>query len=71
MKKAGQAERFQQQTLDRLSARIPFDCPLLVERVVSGGFRAWALDTDHEQVGRFQVVAAWIDGFIAAWDQQI
>jgi hypothetical protein len=65
-----QFESLQQKTLDRLRERIPHDCPLLVERAPVG-FRVWALDDKPEQVGRFQIVAAWIDGFIAAWERQI
>jgi hypothetical protein len=65
-----QSEWYNQQTLQRLDARIPSGCPLLVERAPVG-FRVWVLDDKPEQVGRFQIVAAWIDGFVAAWERQI
>jgi hypothetical protein len=65
-----QSEWLQRKTLERLRERIPHDCPLLVEPIPIG-FRVRVLDGDREQRGRFQIVATWIDGFIAAWERQI
>lgn len=50
-----------------LRNRIPTDCPLMVGTRPEGGFFAATLDGRHEMQGRYQVVAAYIDGFIAAW----
>lgn len=63
-----QFEHLQAQSLRRLQARIPSGCPLLVSRLPAGGFEARTWDaTPDAQAGRFQVVAAWIDGYVAAW----
>jgi hypothetical protein len=69
-----QFESQQALTLERLKARIPNGCPLLVERRPAAeawrefsGFRAHA--PGCEQSGRAQVVAAFIDGYVACWEQ--
>lgn len=69
-----QFEHQQEQTLARLQARIPAGCPLVVERRPSeqawrefSGFRASGPGCEME--GRAQVVAAFIDGYVAAWEQ--
>lgn len=62
-----QFDHLQEMTLQRLRERIPHACPLLVRRLPEGGFSATTLDGRSEQEGRFQVVAAWIDGFVTAW----
>lgn len=55
------------QTLRRLRDRIPVACPLVVAARQEGGFWACTLDERDVVTGRFQVVAAWIDGYVAAW----
>jgi hypothetical protein len=64
-----QFEYLQKQTLERLRVRIPSDCPVKVMHVGLGGFSATTMDGRAGQIGRFQVVAAWIDGFVAAWER--
>ena len=54
-------------SLARLQARIPSDCPLLVALDPTAGFRVRTLDEASGHAGRYQVVAAWVDGFVAAW----
>jgi hypothetical protein len=67
-----QFEHQQEATLRRLQAMIPHECPLWVRRIapgttLGGGFAVYVLDHDEGCSGRFQVVAAWIDGYLAAW----
>jgi hypothetical protein len=50
----------------RLNNRIPVDCPLIV-RALPEGFAAMTLDGHDEIEGRYQVVAAYVDGYVAAW----
>lgn len=67
-----QFEHLQESTLARLRARIPVECPLIVERrgVVDGvrqfGFRVTG--PGCEQSGRAQVVTAFIDGYVTCWE---
>jgi hypothetical protein len=61
-----QFEHLQESSLQRLRDRIPSACPLYVARRREG-FRAFTTDERTELIGRFQVVAAFIDGFVAAW----
>jgi hypothetical protein len=69
-----QFEHLQETTLKRLQAMIPHDCPLAVSRLVSGttisGFVVKVLGSTDGHNGRFQVVAAWIDGYLTAWRAQ-
>jgi hypothetical protein len=56
---------------DRLNGLIPHDCPIIVQLNPDGrGFVVVPLG-DYERgaylVGRFQVVAAFVDGFVRAW----
>lgn len=62
-----QFEHLQESSALRLRARIPSGCPLLAARATPSGFRAWTLDARDQVTGRYQVVAAWIDGYVAAW----
>lgn len=62
-----QFEHLQESSAERLRAFIPVGCPLLVGRAAGGGFRAWTLDERDEITGRYQVVAAWVTGYVAAW----
>lgn len=65
-----QFDSLQAATLRRLLARIPPDCPLVVGRAVErDGFRVLTLDERTCCQGRYQVVAAWIDGFVSAWSR--
>jgi hypothetical protein len=50
----------------RLNKRIPSDCPLIV-RALPEGYAATTLDGHDEIEGRYQVVAAYVDGFVTAW----
>ena len=62
------AKQFEQElSLTRLRALVPSGCPLLVDRQTAGGFRAHTWDEGDEQTGRFQVVAAFVAGYVAAW----
>lgn len=71
-----QFEHLQEETLKRLQAMVPHDCPLVVRRLArsspatGGGFVVNILDTGRGLSGRFQVVAAWIDGYVAAWESR-
>ena len=62
-----QFEHLQRTSLARLQALIPHDCPLVVTRPPAGGFLACTLDGHDGLRGRYQVVAAWITGYVAAW----
>ena len=63
-----QFAHLQQDSLRRLRDRIPADCPLLVALdPEAGGFRVRTLDQASGHAGRYQVVAAWVDGFVEAW----
>ena len=69
-----QFEHMQQATLERLQARIPAGCPITVERVdadtarrMFAGFKVRG--PQCELVSRAQVVTAFIDGYVAAWQQ--
>jgi len=62
-----QFAHLQASSAHRLRARIPSGCPLLVAQADPSGFRVWTLDERDSCTGRFQVVAAWIDGYVAAW----
>jgi hypothetical protein len=67
-----QFAHLQEASRQRLQALIPHDCPLRVERVElfgRGGFKAITLDDRDCQVGRFEVVAAYITGFVTAWQR--
>jgi hypothetical protein len=62
-----QFESLQRASLARLARLIPPECPLRVLRAEPSGFRAETLDRMHAKVGRFEVVAAWIQGFVIGW----
>lgn len=62
-----QFDHLQESTLSRLREKIPASCPIIVHRLDEGGFRAATLDERDRIEGRFQVVAAWVDGFVCAW----
>ena len=61
-----QFEHLQESSLKRLAALFPSSCPLMVQRMPRG-FRAMTIDERDEKAGRFEVVAAWITGYVAAW----
>jgi hypothetical protein len=67
MAQSRQFEYLQKQTLQRLRVRIPANCPIAVTRLDRGGFDVMTTDGRTGLSGRFQVVAAWIDGFVASW----
>jgi hypothetical protein len=54
-------------SLKTLRARIPSACPLTVTARPQGGFLVATLDGYDALAGRYQVVAAYLDGYIAAW----
>lgn len=66
-----QFEHQQDASLKRLQALIPHDCPLVARRLAPGttirGFAVNVLDSTLGCSGRFQVVAAWIEGYVTAW----
>jgi len=62
-----QFEHLQEQSLARLRALVPAGCPLRVLREPRGGFRVATTDRHAGTHGRFQIVATWIDGYVAAW----
>jgi len=68
-----QFEHLQEASLARLRAMIPHDCPLVVTRLAPGttlgGFIVKVIDRDEGHSGRFQVVAAWVAGYVAAWSK--
>ena len=70
MKKAGNRQfgHLQEQNLRRLQALIPSGCPLRVE-VATRGFRAVTLDECDQLTGRFQVVHAFVSGYVASWER--
>lgn len=66
-------DALQQQTLKRLQALVPADCPLLVHRDLAA--QAFVVTTRDDTarplcVGRFQVVAAFLDGYVRGWQLQ-
>lgn len=67
-----QFEHLQEATLRRLQALIPHDCPLVVRRLAPGTATGGFVVSIHDDStaghsGRFQVVAAWIEGYVTAW----
>jgi hypothetical protein len=67
-----QFTHLQQRTLERLQAHVPAGCPLTVQRLdaaaagwATGGFKVTG--PGCECISRAQVVLAFIDGFVAAW----
>ena len=64
---AKQFEHLQELSLTRLRALVPSGCPLLVARRTEGGFIVTVWDGRDFHVGRYQVVAAWIIGYVACW----
>jgi len=62
-----QFEHLQQKSLKRLQALIPHDCPLYVIRKVPSGFFVRTLGEADGCAGRFEVVAAWITGYVVGW----
>lgn len=77
MKNSRQSEHLQEKTLSRLAALIPHDCPLAVRRHPSGsGFQVVSalgspgVDARVFLAGRYQVVAAFIDGYVRRWQER-
>jgi hypothetical protein len=70
-----QFEHQQEASLRRLQAMVPHECPLVVRRLApgttTGGFAVTVLNSTNGYSGRFQVVAAWIDGYLTAWKAQV
>jgi hypothetical protein len=62
-----QFDHLQESSLLRLRALIPSECPLLVRRDAPSGFVAYTFDERDAQRGRYQVVAAFIAGYVASW----
>lgn len=62
-----QFAHLQESSLRRLQALVPHACPLIVARRQHVGFVVQTLDERDHCTGRYQVVAAWIDGYVAAW----
>jgi hypothetical protein len=70
MAKSRQFAHLQQKSLDTLRGLVPPGCPLVVGRADPSGFVITWRDDDSQApvfTGRYQVVAAWIDGFIRGW----
>lgn len=63
-----QFAHLQEKSLQDLRALIPSDCPLLVLREPSG-FRAITIDGHDHLTGRYQVVHAYISGYVAAFQR--
>jgi hypothetical protein len=62
-----QFAHLQEASLQRLKALVPSDCPLVVRRLDDGGFLAHTIDGHDAHTGRFQVVHAYISGYVACW----
>jgi hypothetical protein len=62
-----QFAHLQESSRQRLRAMIPIGCPLIIASQLEGGFLVTTFDERDSCSGRFQVVAAWIDGYVAAW----
>lgn len=62
-----QFDHLQQSSLLKLQAMVPAGCPLVVARGPLSGFRVFTLDEHDTLVGRYQVVAAFIAGYVACW----
>jgi len=62
-----QFEHLQEQSLARLRALVVPGCPLHVMREPRSGFRVMTTDGLAGIYGRFQIVAAWIAGYVTAW----
>lgn len=65
-------------TLRQLRARIPADCPLIVDVGTRAGFRYGFRVVRFDLVdravaihGRHEVIAAWIEGFLSAWREPV
>jgi hypothetical protein len=43
----------------------------LAPGTTTGGFAVTVLNSTNGYSGRFQVVAAWIDGYLTAWKAQV
>ena len=61
-----QFDHLQEASLRQLQALVPSDCPLLVRRMDTG-FLACTIDGRDQLAGRFQVVHAFISGYVASW----
>jgi hypothetical protein len=74
--KTRQFEHLQQRSLDTLRALVPHDCPLVVS-LASAGFHVTVLEPPvlypqvTELTGRYQVIHAFISGFVAGWRERI
>jgi hypothetical protein len=73
-----QFEHLQEASLKRLQAMVPHDCSLVVRRRAPGtsiggsSLGGFVVEDAHGDgySGRFQVVAAWIEGYVRAWSWQ-
>lgn len=66
-----QFEHLQEASLRRLRSMVPHECPLVVRRrnpPSRGGFEVYVLDVDEGFFGRYEVIAAWIQGYLMAWE---
>lgn len=68
-----QFAHLRRQSVERLKAMIPSDCPLYVmadepDRPARD-FRVMTLDGVDACTGRFQIVATYISGYVAAWQR--
>jgi hypothetical protein len=61
------AARLRAQTLERLRGMVPTAVPLRVDDTPKGFAVARVGEADPLRVGRFEVVAAFIAGFVDAW----
>lgn len=62
-----QFEHLQESSLAHLKAMVPLGCPLLVTRAEPAGFTVSTFDERDALTGRYQLVATWIAGYVAAW----
>lgn len=62
-----QFEHLQESSLRRLQALVPAACYLIVTRSEHGGFKVQTIDDRDFCIGRYQLVATWIEGYVAAW----
>lgn len=62
----------QRKSLDTLRAMVPHDCPLIVaineDARYHAAFTVSNLTQQVLKIGRFQVVAAFIEGYVRAWE---
>jgi hypothetical protein len=64
-----QFDHLQEASLRALKALVPPACPLVVRRRDGGGFIVQTLDGRDAHAGRYEVVAAYLAGYVACWQR--